>query len=181
MFNVGEYIICGSNGVCQVENIGPMKVPGVAKNRIYYTLTPVYSDSSTVYTPTDNQKIVMRPVLTKEEVCELVDDIGDIEILQIEDARRREGVFKEALKSCDCRELVKVIKTLYLQKESRIAKGKKNTSSDEKYLNIAEDSLYGELAIPLEMKREEVGQFIYSRIEENARAEDQEKSKSGTN
>ena len=41
MFEVGDYIICGNNGVCRVENIGPMKISGMKKDRIYYTLSPV--------------------------------------------------------------------------------------------------------------------------------------------
>lgn len=165
MFKVGDYIICGNNGVCQVEKIGPMKVPGVSKERKYYTLTPVYAGNSTVYTPVDNQKLIMRPVLSKEEARQLIDSITDIETLGIQDEKRREDVYKEALKTCDCKEWVKIIKTLYLRKQSRLAKGKKEITSDEKYLHIAEENLYGELAIPLEIPREEVERFICERIE----------------
>ena len=48
---------------------------------------------------------------------------------------------------------------------ARIAEGKKVTSSDSKYFHIAEDSLYGELAISLGMEKEEVKDYIHERID----------------
>ena len=48
--------------------------------------------------------------------------------------------------------------------EDRIAEGKKVTASDSKYYHIAEDSLCGELAISLDMEKDEVKDFIKVRI-----------------
>ena len=36
MFSVGEYIIYGVEGVCEVEEAGKLKVAGLDKNREYY-------------------------------------------------------------------------------------------------------------------------------------------------
>ena len=47
----------------------------------------------------------------------------------------------------------------------RISEGKKSTSNDEKYFNIAEDKLYGELAISLGIDKKEVKEYIRSRVE----------------
>ena len=66
---------------------------------------------------------------------------------------------------------MKIIKTLYLRKKSRLAEGKKVTAVDEKYLKIAEANLYGELAIALEMKKDEVESYIFKRISEQELAE----------
>ncbi len=41
MFEVGEYIICGNNGVCRVENIGPMKISGMKKTE-FITRCPLF-------------------------------------------------------------------------------------------------------------------------------------------
>ena len=46
-----------------------------------------------------------------------------------------------------------------------MAEGKKITSGDEKYLHLAQEYLYGELAIPLEMEKNEVEAFICARVE----------------
>lgn len=94
----------------------------------------------------------------------LIDRIDEIETIWVDDEKRREQIYKEALKKCDCMECIKIIKTLYQRKQSRIAAGKKATSSDTKYFEIAEDSLYGELAISLQMKKDEVQQYIVQRV-----------------
>ena len=69
------------------------------------------------------------------------------------------------MRSCYCREWIKIIKTLYLRKAERSARGKKITSTDEKYLRMAEDYLYTELEIPLEVSRENMEEYISGRIE----------------
>lgn len=165
MFDVGDYIIYGANGVCKVEKVGTVSVAGIPKDKMYYTLVPVYSKGSTVFTPTDNQKVVMRPVISKEEALSLVDSIKEIEMIKEKDDRMQEVKFKESLKKCDCKECIRIIKTLYQKKQTRIAEGKKITAGDEKYLHIAQDYLYGELAIPLQMEKKEVEAFICARVE----------------
>ena len=166
MFQKGQYIIYGSSGVCEVEDIGTMNMSGIPKGRLYYTLLPVYSNGSKIYTPVDNDKIVMRSVLSKEEAMERIEQIPEIEPLWVTDEKKRDESYKEAMKSCSFENLIKIIKTLYLRKQSRMAGGKKLATVDERYLKMAEDSLYGELAISLNMKKEEMEQFITEHVEE---------------
>lgn len=164
MFRVGEYIVYGSVGVCRVEAIGPISIEKSEADRMYYTLVPVYETGSKVFTPVDNHKVIMRPVLSKEEAQQLIDEIPEVETLWVPFEKGREEIYKEAMKKCDCREWIKIIKTLYLRKQARIAEGKKAVNTDEKYLHIAEEALYGELAIPLNMKPDEVLKFIEARV-----------------
>jgi len=164
MFEVGDYVIYGNNGVCMVEAVGTMNMSGISKDRLYYTLVPVYKHGSKVFTPIDNNKVIMRRIISKEEALELIDNINGIESLWVQEERRREQIYKEALKTCDCKELIKIIKTLYLRRQSRMADGKKVTAVDEKYLIIAEEHLYGELAIPLKMPKDKVEEYIADRV-----------------
>lgn len=64
-----------------------------------------------------------------------------------------------------CKECIRIIKTLYKKRQTRVAEGKKITSGDERYLHLAQEYLYGELAIPLEMEKNEVEAFISARVE----------------
>ncbi len=164
MFETGTYIVCGQHGVCRVESVGKLKLAKTAGNKDYYTLSKVYSQGGVVYVPADSQKVVMRPVASKEEADELIDDIREIDLLKIENEKRKEDIFKQAFRTCDNREWVKVIKTLYERKRARIAKGKKIPASDERYLRTAEDNLYGELAISLNMSKNDVQKYIIERI-----------------
>ncbi|MGN0438365.1 MAG: CarD family transcriptional regulator [Lachnospiraceae bacterium] len=163
MFEIGEYIVYGMNGVCKVEAVGPMQMAGVESEREYYTLTPLYTRGSKVYTPVDNQKIVMRRVVDKAEAYELIDEMTTIEEIRELNDKNREMAYKEAIKSCDCREWIRVINTILKRKEERLAQGKKMSACDERYLKSAIDNLYGELAISLKIDKNKVEEYINHR------------------
>ncbi len=163
MFKEGDFVIYGNKGVCQVKKVGPIDIPGVAKGKLYYTLSQVYLKGSTIFTPVDNDKIKIRKILNREQAEELINEIQEFEPEWIEDDKEREKEFTEVLRCADCRLLFKMIISLYKRREQRIADGKKVTSTDEKYFHAAEDILYGELAIPLGIKKEEVKDYIRSR------------------
>ncbi len=160
MFKIGEYIVYGLNGVCRVEEIGPMDMSGIDNDTVYYTLLPLYTKGSRVFTPVDNQRVVMRPVISKDEVCRLIDEMDRIEEIEVVDDKRRELAYKEAVKSCDCRELIRVINTTRKRKAERLAQGKKMSACDERYLKQAQDTLYGEFAISLKISKDEVEEYI---------------------
>ncbi|MEG0805616.1 MAG: CarD family transcriptional regulator [Lachnospiraceae bacterium] len=164
MFEVGDYIIYGSNGVCKVEEIGKSNGSGIVKDKMYYTLVPEYSKGSKVFTPISNEKVSMRLIMSREEALNLIEEVENIEFLQVDEGKRREEVYKDALKNCDCREWVKIIKTLYSRKQIRMEEGKKVTAEDEKYLRKAEEILFGELAIPLKMTKDEVEKVIIHKL-----------------
>lgn len=169
MYLIGEYIVYGTTGVCKVESVGNIKMSGVGKEKLYYTLVPLNSKGSKIFTPVENDKVVMRPVMTKEEAKALVEEIPQIELLWVEDEKSRESIYKETLKTCDCREWIRIIKTLYLRKMSRIAEGKKVTVSDGKYLQIAEERLYEELALALDIDKDMVVEYIKEHVENSNR------------
>lgn len=164
MFDVGDYIIYGTNGVCQVSSVGKLSISD--DDKLYYTLVPVYSKASTVYTPVDNKKVVMRKLITKEEAKKLVKDINTVDILPVDDEKKREECYKQALRTCDCAEWVKLIRTSYLRIQDRRSNGKKVINSDEKYLKAAEDYLYGELAIALDIEKDKVRDYIFEKVTE---------------
>lgn len=164
MFETGTYIVCGQHGVCRVESVGKLQLTEASGDKDYYTLSKVYSRGGVLYVPADSEKVVMRPVISREEAEELIGHIKEIDMLQIDNEKRKEEIFKQAFKTCDSREWVKVIKTLYERKKIRLSKGKKVTASDERYLRTAEDNLYGELAISLNIDKNDVEQYIMDKI-----------------
>lgn len=167
MFEVGDYVVHGNSGVCRVDAVQAMDGIGADKKRVYYTLVPLYTSGSKLFVPTDSKKVVIRSVMTKKEVKKLMDEWNEIETLRVENDKNREEVYKEALRSCDSRQWVRLIKTSYQRNQSRIEKGKKATTSDERYLQMAEENLFGELAIPLEMSRGEAEAYFVARLRKN--------------
>ena len=147
-----------------MEDVTTMDMKGVPRDRLYYVLTPASQKGGRIFTPVDSEKTPMRRTLTKEEATHLIDKIPEIEELWITNEKLREDKYKECMRSGDCREWIRIIKTLYLRKQQRNAQGKKVTATDERYLHMAEDYLYSELEIPLEIPKDQMVQYISERI-----------------
>lgn len=162
MFEVNEFVIHTTGGICKVTDIAPLDMPGADKNRKYYFLIPIKERGSKVFVPVDNPAAI-RKVMTDEEAWELIDEIPGIEEMQVENDKMREAKYKEAIKSCDCRELIKIIKNLYSRKLERLKEGKKTTATDDKYFKIAEDNLFSELAFATGRSKEDILEAISSR------------------
>lgn len=165
LFEKGEYIVYGMTGVCLVKDITEMSTDGSSRDKLYYVLEPTAVSGNRIITPVEGNKNVMRRVMTSEEAYSLIDEIKEIEQLGISDDRQRETVYKEALKTCDCREWVGIIKTLSIRKRERSNRGKRLTEVDERYMKKAKENLYGELSIPLGIPPAQVENFITARID----------------
>ena len=83
MFQVGEYVLYGINGICRVAEIGPSPYDK-ADTRTFYLLIPVNNPMrSTIYTPVDNDRVPMRRLMTREEIDALIEAIPEIETLTV--------------------------------------------------------------------------------------------------
>ena len=170
MYQKGEFIIYGSKGVCEITDISTINLGSSKgmiksdKNRLYYILCPMNDREGKVFIPVDSEKTIMRRILSAEEAKELIEGISEIENLWVTDERQREQNYRQAIGSCDCRELVKVIKTLWERNQQRLAQGKKITAMDKKYFKIAEDNLYSELSLSLRIPQEQVRDYITEKV-----------------
>lgn len=165
MFEKGSYVVYGTRGVCEIVDIKGADMEGIPDERLYYHLHPCYEKECRILTPVEGNKTMMRGILSREEAEKLIGDILEIDEIWIDDYKQREERYKEALKSGDCRDMIGIIKTLYLQKQDRLAHGKKTLSLDEKYLKLAEDNLYAELSIALGIPRDQMVDYISGKLD----------------
>lgn len=165
MFEKGEYIIYSHNGICKVEDITHLDIPGIDKKKLYYVLAPQNIRGSRVYFPVDKKDANARRVITEKEAWALLDEIRDISQIWVTNEKFREESYKRAMYSGDYRQWVAIIKTLYLRKKERLAQGKKVAAVDERYLKMAEDALYGELAFAMGKNKGEMETFISDYIQ----------------
>lgn len=168
MFLIGEYIIYGANGVCKVVDITDQPIKGTRETRKYYVLEPVYMKDSTIYTPVDNEKVVMRRILKEDEARHLIDKITEIPTIDIKEEKSRNQYYSDSIKTYDCENLVSVVKTVYQRKQARTSHGKKVLSMDDTYLKKAEDLLYGEMAIALSIPKDTVCRYIENAVNETS-------------
>lgn len=164
VFGKGEYVVCGSKGVCTVEDITTLDMPGIDSSKEYYILKPVYSAGSTMYISVEDDTSLRR-ILTKEEADGLIREIPEIPLIEVPSDKMLEQEYKGCMRTNQCRQWVRILKTAYRRKKARQAMGRKITAVDAKYARIAEDSLYGELAIVLCLPREKIEDYIATEIE----------------
>lgn len=164
MFRVDDIVVYGRNGVCRITDIGTISMSMVDSHKLYYTLKPLFGRDAVHYVPVDREGSVMRSVMTRKQAQELICEIPGIECAFSTNEREREAQYKEALRTCDGRELVKIIKLLYGRKQARIRQGKKMTSVDERYLSQAQERLYEELGYALDIAKDKVESYIADHI-----------------
>lgn len=170
-FNVGDQVIYGVHGVCRIVEIEKER-KGSEVNE-YYKLRPVFNDKATVFVPKENEKLVarMRRILSADEIIQLIHEIPREEGTWIMDENVRKEQYKKILSGGDRKELMRLIKMLYLRQQERTnGRSKKLYKNDEKAMHDAEKMLYDEFAYVLDIKREQVIPFIMEQIEVKARA-----------
>lgn len=164
MYQKGDYVVKFNDGICRIENIVRMDTVVAKTNKMYYLMIPENEKKARLYVPVDKENESFRRIMTKEEVWNLIDHIPDIEEIWISDDRLREQKYKEALKSCNPERLIEIIKSMYMRKKERIAKGKKNTVIDERYFKLAEETLYSEFAFVIGGNKDEMTKLISERL-----------------
>ena len=166
MYQIGDTVVCGSNGVCTIIEIGPLANMGkLQKKRNYYTMRPYFDANGRVYMPVDCEESSIRPTMTREEVDTLMSEFDSLSEIIISDEKMRETEYKNAVNSSDPRLLIRIIKTMHLRKQSRLENGKKSTAIDERYFRVAEQRLYEEIALVTDQERETVREQLRSYLE----------------
>lgn len=156
LYEIGDKIVYGSTGVCMVIEICTPNFSREERGKQYYKLRPVYG-TETIYAPVDGGAF-MRAAMTRTEAEALIARIPDMEGEECGNCsmtllrQKYEAFFKDH--SCEsCIRLIKGVR----QKEKS---GKKLGQTDLRYLKRAEDTLYGELAVALEILPSQVPEHI---------------------
>jgi CarD family transcriptional regulator len=158
MFEIGEKIIYGENGVCTVEAVGPISMSGADKNRLYYTLSPMVG-TGTFYAPVDT-KVFMREVMTREEAEDFIETLTEIEPAVCHDVRftHVDAFYKELFKKHTCTALVAMLKGIYLQERSN------RSNRIDLVTKRAKEILNGELSVALGIPYDETEEYVRSRM-----------------
>ena len=160
MFQIGQLVVYGGEGVCRVEGIGVPSIPGADKTRQYYTLSPL-NRTGQVLTPVDT-RVMMRPVMSRGEAEGLIASLSALEPEEMPGGgvRAAKDYYHQLVMSYDCRRLAGMIKTVSRKRVRAMRSGKKVSQMDERYLKRAEEELYSELAAALELEPDAVLNYI---------------------
>lgn len=166
MFEIGELIVYGTNGVCRVKDI--CHSPFDANDeRLFYTLAPINDNSNLViYTPIDNESVTMRPLISAETAKNILEGIKNIEIVEVPVEKRRRDVYREIMQTGDPTEYVRLIKTVSYRRSEFRRTRRRLPDLDNDFEHAAKNCLYGELAQVLGKAREEINECFCAAVEE---------------
>jgi len=167
MYQVGDYVIYGNTGVCEITEIKPLAYLG--SEQLYYILTPVFQNC-TISTPVENRKVFMRPVISKEEAEQLIDRIPSIHAQAYHSSvlRQLTDHYEALLETHDCETLVELTMSIYSKKRCVEEQKRKFGAIDERFMKRAEDLLFGELSVALGIPKEAVVDYISARVHQSS-------------
>jgi CarD family transcriptional regulator len=156
----GNLIVYENAGVCQIKGTEQLD----RRHGAYYVLSPIYDRSSTLYVPVDGAPNRMRPVMSSGDALSLIERLPQVEVLHFSSLTEEKTQASEILTSGDQLRLAQLAKTIY-QHQARRKKASKTTfTSDSTILRQAENLLFGELAVALDIDRTQVPSFIQQHL-----------------
>ncbi len=160
MYQVGQLIVYGPEGVCRVEAIGPLHMRGIPKDAEYYTLSPLFQGGQ-IYAPVDT-KVFTRPAMTREEAEALIAKIPEIpaEVCETANPRLLGEHYQAYLRSSDSMDLVRLLRAIYAKGREAGARGRRLSQVDVRSMERAEKLLHSELAAALDIPPDKVKDYI---------------------
>lgn len=156
---IGKYVMYRATEICRIEGFEKKSFDGVTE-REYCILVPDGSEHSKYYVPMDCADSKMRCLLNKEQIDELIDCMSGEQPDWGSTAERRKERFNEILTSNDYHLIISMMHSLYLERQSRVAQGKKLLAADEKALKAAEKLLNREFSFVLGIAENSVSEYI---------------------
>lgn len=166
-FEIGDLVVYGTNGLCTIEGVEMMSFADGMPENPYYVLRPDSNNSSTVYVPQNNDKLLgkMRKLLTRDEIETIVLACRDEDMPWNNDRRFRNEQFRKIMATGVHKELLLMVKCIHTRKKELDLEGKKLPTTDSNMLKQAEKLVNEEFSYVLKITPEEVGEHIRSVLE----------------
>ena len=119
MLKEGDLIMHETAGVCRVT--GETTLDGLTG--VYYILCPLYMKDATFYTPRDNGKVKIRPIMTRDDALTLIDALPTVDSIKFQNFNDQKQRSNEILKSGDSLQLASLTKSLYEEQTRRAKRG----------------------------------------------------------
>ena len=165
MFEIGQQVLYGIHGVCRITAVEAMRFGKEKAN--YYILEPLAQPGSKFYVPVENEAVVakLRPLLTREELLELLHSEQIRNTPWIADENQRRLRFRELISSGDREALMGMVGALHRHRKVQLAQGRKFHQTDENFLNDAQKLLNAEFAQVFGLEPGEVNAFLLRELE----------------
>lgn len=168
MYSVGELIVYGGTGVCEVEAVETKLVGSEEKQ--YYRLRPLYQ-SGTISAPV-NGKVFMRPVISREEAEAIIDELPNMPVQSLHERNFTQlaAHYQQLLCSHECSDIAGLVVSIRAKKRNAESVGRRFGQIDAKFMKLAEKLLYGEFSAALGIPFDEVEPYIANRLDVSEKA-----------
>ena len=152
MFKIGEVVVHNKQGLCTIKELTKIN------DMDYYVLTSSRDDTK-IMIPVNNANNLIRKIITKQEIDELIKKIQKIEVNSIPDFKTRVKKYDELLKSGEPEKLVVLLKMIHKYKKEN----NNLTIADKEISKAAEKLLFDEFAYVLTIKSNEVEKYLFKK------------------
>ncbi len=165
-FKKDQHVVYGKMGVCRVVDRQRLAFGGEKEE--YYILAPARDPRSSVYVPCGNETLMarLRPLLTKEEIDEILSCVAQVDVPWTEDRGERATQFRAIISGGDRRQILRLVRCLYEKKQEKLAAGKKLSAADEAFLQECIRLIEEEFVLALGIPAKQVDDYIRERIGE---------------
>lgn len=165
-FEVGQYVVHGTNGICVVDSIERMSFTAGAPGEFYYVLRQYKNPSNKYFVPMKNEEILskLREPMCREDIEDILMGLSDGDVKWLKDRRERGEYFRSILHEGVSGRLLNMITCIYEKKRELARNGKKLSVTDQTTLKTAEKLVEEEFAWVLEMDPADVPAFIRRRL-----------------
>ncbi len=165
MFNIGDKIVYGSEGVFTVQEYTASPLDK-SDERIFYILVPISgSQNNKIIAPSDGGRVPMRGVISRDEALALIDRMPEIGEITVAQERGRRDAYRAVINEGRGEDFVSIIKTVRRRREEFMLLKRRLSETDTDFEGRAKNCLFGELSVALDIPRADVERFIEERLE----------------
>ena len=165
-FEVGQYVVYGTNGICIVDSIEMMSFTSEMPKEMYYVLRQHRHSETCFFVPLKYEELVskLREPMRREDIEDMLMGLSDDDVKWMNDRRARGDYFKSILNEGVGGHLLNMIICIYEKKRELARQGKKLSVTDTTTLRSAEKLVEEEFAWALGMDPQDVPAFIRKRL-----------------
>lgn len=166
MFQVGDKVVYGIHGVCDVTR---QEERIIDRKRVsYLVLEPAGQPGSCYLVPAHNAAAMskLKHMLSREDLENLMQSEKVKADGWISDENQRKQSYRELISSGDREKLMCMVRSLYLHKNSQTAAGRKCHLCDENFLRDAEKLLCSEISVVMNMEYDQAKQYLRENLQE---------------
>lgn len=166
MYEVGEKVIYGTQGICEIEDISSGDLGD--DDRKYYILCPLSDPRSKIYVPCDNEKLLgkIRKILSPSEIDTVIGTVEPDGMEWIANDNQRKEFCSGILRDGDRKKLMEMVEMLNRRQNELKSQKKHFHLTDERFLKEAEKILSEEFSFSLGIPQSAVSDYIISRLKD---------------